>query len=148
MPVLSLGSMGKFVLLFGLLEIACAQNGPSVQGVITAGAFGGYDGLAAPGSWIEIYGTNLAGSTQEWTTGDFTNGVAPISLGGVTVTVGDKPAYVRYVSPGQVNVEVPDSAPTGTSPLVVTYQGKSSAPASITLNPQEPGLLAPVSFRS
>jgi uncharacterized protein (TIGR03437 family) len=140
--------MGKLALLFGLLEIASAQNGPSVQSVITAGAFGGYNGLAAPASWIEIYGTNLAGSTQDWTTQDFTNGVAPVSLGGVTVTVGDKPAYVRYVSPGQVNVQVPDSAATGTSPVVVTYQGKSSGPASLTLNAQEPGLLAPASFQS
>ncbi len=47
-----------------------------------------------------------------------------------------------------MNVEVPDSAPTGTSPVVVTYQGKASAPASLILSPQEPGLLAPASFQS
>lgn len=140
--------MGKLALWIGLSCAAWGQSAPAIQNVITAGAFGGYSGLAAPGSWIEIYGTNLAGNTREWTTQDFTNGAAPTTLGGTSVTIGGKAAYVRYVSPGQVNVQVPDGLPNGAIPVVLTSQGVPSAPASLTVNPQEPGLLAPPSFQS
>ncbi len=44
---------------------------PVVNAIVTAGAFGGYVGAAAPGSYVEIYGSNLAGTTREWATGDF-----------------------------------------------------------------------------
>src|SRR5216110_616439 len=66
------------------------------NGIVTASGFGGF-ASAAPGSFIEIYGTNLAGTTRGWATDDFTNGNAPTSLDGVTVTVGGKPAYIIYV---------------------------------------------------
>ena len=43
----------------------------SAGGVITASAFGAAPSVA-PGSWIEIYGTNLAARrTRSWTTADF-----------------------------------------------------------------------------
>ena len=97
------------------------------NGVVTASNFGGY-ASAAPGSYIEIYGSNLGGDARGWASTDFVNGNAPTSLGGVTVTVNGRSAYVNYVSPTQINVEIPGVTPTGGSvPVVVTYLGQSSA---------------------
>src|SRR6185295_3375413 len=38
---------------------------PTITSAISAGAFGAYPNIA-PGSWIEIYGTNFAVGTQNW----------------------------------------------------------------------------------
>jgi len=70
-------------------------------GVISASAFGGFSALA-PGSWMEIYGFNLANVvSQLWGSADFNGNLAPTALGGTTVTIGGLPAYIDFVSPGR-----------------------------------------------
>lgn len=116
-------------------------------GVISAGAYGGFSALA-PGSWMEIYGTNLANVvTQTWGSADFKGNLAPTALAGTTVTIGGLPAYVWLVSPGQINAQVPSGVASGPQPVVVTTAGGSSAASTITVNPVEPGLLAPAVFK-
>jgi uncharacterized protein (TIGR03437 family) len=125
-----------------------APSGPPVispGGIIGASAFGAFKTIA-PGSWIEIYGMDLASTTQSWTGSDFTNGVAPTSLGGVSVSVGGQAAYIDYVSPGQVNALVPSDAPTGVVPVTVVTSNGTSADFWLDVNPTQPGLLAPSSF--
>ncbi len=112
-------------------------------GVISASGYGGFSAIA-PGTWIEIYGTNLANVTSQfWTASDFNGTAAPTGLGQTTVTVGGLPAYVYYVSPGQLDVQVPSNVPTGNQPVVVTDPGGVSLPSTVVVNPTEPGLLAP-----
>jgi uncharacterized protein (TIGR03437 family) len=79
-----------------------------------------------PGEWATIYGTNLAGGTATWT-GNF-----PTLLGGTSVTVGGKPAYLSFASPGQIDLQVPNLTGSGPMPVVVTT-GNGSASASATL---------------
>ena len=59
------------------------------------------------GEWVSIYGANLASGVATWT-GNF-----PTTLGGSSVTVDGKPAYLWYVSPSQINLQVPDDSATG-----------------------------------
>jgi uncharacterized protein (TIGR03437 family) len=118
---------------------------PVVNGVVSASAFGEFPTFA-PGSWIEIYGTNLAAGTQTWTSSDFQGVIAPTMLGGTTVTVGGQPAFIDYVSPLQVNVQVPGQVTTGPHTVVVTTAAGSSQPFNVTVNATQPGLLAPVNF--
>lgn len=118
----------------------------SAGGIISAYAFGGSTAVA-PGSWIEIYGTNLAADGRSWTGTDFSGNTAPTSLDGTSVTVGGQPAYIDYISPGQVNAQVPSGIGAGSQPVVVTASGVASPPLSITVNLEEPGLLAPTSFK-
>jgi uncharacterized protein (TIGR03437 family) len=116
------------------------------SGAATAANYGGFQAIA-PATWIEIYGVNLANvKTQTWAGTDFVGSQAPSALGGTTVTIAGKPAYVDYVSPGQVNVQVPSGIPTGAQPLVVTTAGGSSLPYTILVNIVEPGVLAPTAF--
>jgi uncharacterized protein (TIGR03437 family) len=123
------------------------QGGPpaiSANGVVTASAFGAFSS-AAPGSWIEIYGSNLAANTRSWLTTDFTNILAPTVLDGSSVTIGGQSAFVSYISGNQLNVQVPNVG-TGPQPLIVNTPAGASPPYNLTISATEPGLLAPASF--
>ncbi len=79
-----------------------------------------------PGSWVSIYGTNLASGTVVWT-GNF-----PTTLGGTSVKINTKPALLNFVTQNQVNVQAPDDTATGTVPVVVTT-ASGSATSTVTL---------------
>ena len=142
----SAGTVSPAKALTVSVAVAATIAPPSINpgGVVSASAFGEFTSIA-PGSWIEIYGSNLAAATRSWTTTDFKGIKAPTSLDGTSVTIAGLPAYVSFISPGQVNVQVP-SVPTGPQPLVVTAPGGSSNAYTVTVNTQEPGFLAPASF--
>jgi uncharacterized protein (TIGR03437 family) len=70
-----------------------------------------------PGEWVSIYGAGFANSASTW------NGDFPTSLGGVTVTIDGKAAYLSYVSPTQIDLQAPDDSVTGSVPVVVTTAG-------------------------
>jgi uncharacterized protein (TIGR03437 family) len=131
--------------------VALLQTTPtpsiSSNGVVGASAFGGR-AQTAPGGWIEIYGQNLAAAMREWGTGDFNNGAAPTTLENVSVTIGGQAAYVSFVSPTQVNVQVPSNAPTGDAVEVVVKRGTESSPsAPIRVSTVAPSLLSPAMFK-
>jgi uncharacterized protein (TIGR03437 family) len=119
---------------------------PVISGIISASSFGGLT-TATAGSYIEIYGSNLAGTTRSWDTSDFAGDRAPTSLDGVIVTINGQPGYVSFVSPGQINVQVPASAPSNRVVSVgLLYRGQNSQPVDLSLKAQAAGLLAPPSF--
>ncbi len=97
-------------------------HAPGVGPAITQG---GIDALFSssnriqPGSWVSIYGTNLAATTATWT-GDF-----PTSLGGTSVAINGRSAYLWYVSPTQINLQAPDDTTTGSVGVTVTNAGGS-----------------------
>jgi len=119
---------------------------PSLASVLSAGAFGGFTAIA-PGSWIEIYGSNFTANSLGWSGSDFVNGVAPTQLGGVTVSIGGKPAFIDYVSSGQVNALVSSDVPIGATTLTVSNPNGASNSLPLTVNTTEPGLLAPPAFQ-
>ena len=79
---------------------------PTIGGIISLGDFGALPNFTG-GSLIEIYGSNLATATRKWSGADFTGSKAPTALEGTSVTVNGKSAFVAFISPGQVNVQVP-----------------------------------------
>lgn len=124
------------------------QTAPVVTSVISASQYGAFSTFG-PGSWIEIYGSNLAELTQEWASSNFSgtnNAFAPTTLSGTSVTVAGQSAFTEYISPTQLDVQVPGGITSGTQSLVVTTEGGSSAPFSVTVNSVQPGLLDPSSF--
>ena len=115
------------------------------NGVVTASAFGEF-GSVAPGSWIEIYGSALAVGTRSWETKDFNGNTAPTGLDGTSVTIGGQLAPIDYISPGQINVQVPYNVSTGSQPLVVNTPSGATSTYTVTVNALQPGLVAPASF--
>ncbi|HXJ42999.1 MAG TPA: choice-of-anchor V domain-containing protein, partial [Bryobacteraceae bacterium] len=87
-----------------------------------------------PGSWFSVYGTNLAAATTIW------NGDFPPNLGGTSVSVNGKDAYLWFVSAGQINAQAPDDTATGSVPFVVkTANGTSTG--TVTLGTVGPSFL-------
>jgi uncharacterized protein (TIGR03437 family) len=121
---------------------------PTITSVESASGFGGFSSVA-PGSWVEIYGSNLAPDTRQWAGADFNGNNAPTSLDGVQVLIGGQKAFIDYISsgPGQINAQLPSNIPTGGPlPLTVMNGTVASSAANVTVNAVEPGLLAPASF--
>jgi gluconolactonase len=82
-----------------------------------------------PGSIVEIYGSNLAiascAGTQPWTT--------QLSCSPTRVSVGGRDAALLYVSPGQINAEIPVDLAAGTVMLTVFQGMAQSNTISVTL---------------
>jgi uncharacterized protein (TIGR03437 family) len=119
----------------------------SAGGVVSASQFGAFTTIA-PGSWIEIYGSNLAGNARSWTGADFTNGgaAAPTSLDGNSVTIGGQPAYIDYISGVQINAQVPSNVGTGQQQVVVASASGGKATFNVTVAATQPGIFAPSQF--
>jgi uncharacterized protein (TIGR03437 family) len=130
---------------------------PTILSVGSASAYGAYPYFAS-GSWLEIKGTNLADPTDprlkastspgQWTSSDFNGVNAPTSLDGLSVSINGKPAYVWYLSPGQLNVQAPADAATGNVAITVTNCKATSSPFTFTRQTLAPGLLAPSNYSS
>ncbi|HEX3746398.1 MAG TPA: hypothetical protein VHW09_20815 [Bryobacteraceae bacterium] len=120
----------------------------TASGVISASDFGALSAVA-PGSWIEIYGSNLAATTRQWGANDFTgiNGInAPTGLNNTTVSIGGQAAFVEYISAAQVNVQVPGTVGLGSQPVIVSTSAGSSKAYNVNVNLEEPALYAPAVF--
>ena len=100
---------------------------PAIASVVNAAGF--QPGIVA-NSWVTIQGTNLAPQTDDWSH-SIVNGALPASLDGVSVSMGGKPAYVYYISPGQLNVLAPN-VPAGPLTVTVTTPGGISASFAAT----------------
>jgi uncharacterized protein (TIGR03437 family) len=83
----------------------------------------------APGGWVAIKGGNLAQVASDTWDKSIVSGKLPTSLDGVGVSVGGQPAYVYYVSPGQINAVVPNIAAGQTTLSVTTPTGQTGAVA-------------------
>jgi uncharacterized protein (TIGR03437 family) len=79
----------------------------------------------SPGSLVSLYGANLG-------SGVFSAATTPLAttLGGTTVTVNGTAAPLVYVSPGQINFQLPYEVPTGTASATVTAGCGTSTPAT------------------
>jgi uncharacterized protein (TIGR03437 family) len=102
-------------------------------GVVNGASFAA---KVAPGALISIFGSSLATVTQS---------AAALPLGtnlaGSSVTIGGKPAPLVFVSPGQINAQVPyETAEAQTVPVVVTVNGVASVPANVAVTGAAPGI--------
>ena len=110
-------------------------TGPAV----TLGPSGQVEALAAE-SIISVYGTNLASVTVAATTIPL-----PTSLSGNTVTVTDsagvaRPAPLYFVSPGQINLEIPLGTATGTATVTIQNQNGTIQSTTISIGGVSPGI--------
>ncbi len=83
-------------------------------------------------TYVEIYGSGFATTSRLWAGADFNGANAPTSLDGISVTVNNRPAFIYYVSPGQININTPEDSATGPVQVQVrTAQGLSN---TVTVN--------------
>jgi len=85
----------------------------------------GFQPAIASGAWVTILGSGFTSAVQTWTPGPVDQQLPP-SLGGVSVTIDGVPAYIDYISPGQINVIAPDDPELGPVAVeVISAQGNS-----------------------
>ncbi len=125
---------------------AVAMNAPrSIQAILdkvpyvapsaVANAAGGGAGTVAPGSVISIFGINLAQGTA----------VGPSSplvqtLAGLTVHIGDRLLPLFFVSPTQINAQLPADFTPGQQTITVSGTGQPDVQTSVSIASDAPGL--------
>jgi uncharacterized protein (TIGR03437 family) len=98
-------------------------------------------GGLVPGSWAQVKGTNLADTSRIWQTADFANlgNALPTDLSGVQVLVNGTAAVVYYISPTQINFQVPAGV-SGAAGVQVTRDGLVSNAMSAPAVSSAPGI--------
>ncbi len=93
------------------------------------------DGTMAPGSVISIYGNSLAPALLAATTNP-----VPQSLGNVTVTIGSYILPLLFVSPGQINAQLPSELVDGNYTLLVRQTGQADVSGQLMVSRDAPGV--------
>ncbi len=92
----------------------------------------------APGMIVQIYGSNLASQATSSSTIPLTT-----ALNNTTVLFGGVPAPLYYVSPGQINAQVPFGlTPGGSYQVIVNANGALSTPIPVQIAMDAPGIAA------
>jgi uncharacterized protein (TIGR03437 family) len=117
----------------------------SSNGVVSAG---GFQNAIRSGSWATIFGTNLSATSRDWNAQDFNGKSFPLSLDGVSVTVGGTSAFIRSISPTQINFQVPDGLTPGNAFVYVTNAAGSSAAATAVIADYAPAFFVAVTANS
>ena len=141
MPLTAGGSGYSGSITLGVTMKTAVASAPAVASGGVANAASGVAGVT-PGSWISIFGTNLASATRTLQNSDIASNVLPTVLAGVSVQIDGKAAYPYYVSPTQINVLSPADTNVGTVAVTVTNSAGTSTSASTNLQPVLPGLFA------
>jgi hypothetical protein len=94
-------------------------------------------GGLGPGNIVQIYGTGLAGQPISANTLPL-----PTEVGGTQVLIGGVQSPLFYVSPGQVNAQIPFELTAGQQyQVIVSANGALTAPQPIQLNAGTPAIL-------
>ena len=116
---------------------------PAITSVVNDAGFKA-GGPITSGSWVALFGTNLApaGDSRQWNAStEIVNGKFPTSLDGTSVTVNGKAAAVGYISPTQLNIQPPDDTAVGPVQITVTTKaGGASTPFTANYAQFAPGL--------
>ncbi len=103
----------------------------SAGGVTNAASFAQ---LISPGALATVWGTNLSPltlvNTAPWST----------SFTGINVSVNGTNAPIYYISPNQINFQVPWGTPAGSAQVTVSVNGGASNSASVQAMTAGPGL--------
>ena len=111
---------------------AVTSGPPAISGLANGASF---RQAFAPGMVLTIFGSNLADTT--W--------IAPsvplaLQTAGVSVTIGNVGAPLYYVSPGQLNVQIPYETPVNRPVTLTLTNNGRSATTTLTVASAAPGL--------
>jgi uncharacterized protein (TIGR03437 family) len=113
--------------------------GPNVPSISSGGIVNSANRAAgiSPGTVVEIDGANLSlgtciAQTEPWP--------AQLACSPTRVAVGDRDAQLYYVSPGQINAQIPSDLALGSVNVTVFRGGVQSNTVAITLDRVAPGL--------
>jgi uncharacterized protein (TIGR03437 family) len=121
---------------FSLQNTTPVAGEPTISAIVNSASF--IPG-ASPGSLQTMFGSNL--STTIATAGA---GALPVTLGGVAMTIGGRQVPLLYVSPTQINFQVPPDMGLGQVEVTVFQSATLLAKAALQLSPSAPGIFLQV----
>lgn len=124
-----------FVGVQGALAVYGLLNSAPVQPAAIANAASFNTASLSPGALATIFGSGLS-----LTTAAASSIPLPISLADVQVTVNGYRASLLYVSPTQINLQLPAGLQPGPAQIVVTVAGQSSPPLTAPVSSAAPGI--------
>jgi len=104
------------------------------NGIVNAAHLAGVG--VSPGGLISIFGSNLASAARPAPPIPY----LPDELGGTSVKVGTFKARLLYVSPTQINAQVPVELTDQTTPVKVSVGGLETDAVTMKVLPYDPGL--------
>ncbi|MBI3934029.1 MAG: S8 family serine peptidase [Acidobacteria bacterium] len=111
----------------------------STNGVVNAASFVSGPPRVAAGSLVSIFGNQMT----DGATASAASIPLPTSLAGIRVLIGGEEAPLLFVSPSQINAQVPQEvAGRAFTTVQVLLNGVTSAAALLTLGPTGPGIFA------
>jgi uncharacterized protein (TIGR03437 family) len=125
---------------FAVLAPIFTGSGGSVflnpNGVVSGASFAPSPNAIAPGDIVSLFGSGLSAGTDQASTIPL-----PTSDQGVSVTVNGIAAPLFYISPGQINLQVPfEAAGAATAKLQVINNGQQSNTVTVALSPSNAGI--------
>jgi uncharacterized protein (TIGR03437 family) len=114
----------------------------NIDGVVNGASFAAApDNFVAPNSIISIFGVDLSLRIKQVSESDLVRGRLPLVLGGVQVRIGEIPAPLYFVSPQQINAQVPSQLTPGEWPLTVVRENLNAEnAATVKVRAAAPGL--------
>ena len=117
------------------------MTAPAAVAAVSAASYA-QPGVVSVNSISALFGSNLSSGIAIGTTNPL-----PTTLGGVTVRVRDaasteRDARLFFVSPGQINLLVPEGTMNGTATLTVVRDGATVGQGTVMVDTLAPGLFA------
>jgi uncharacterized protein (TIGR03437 family) len=109
-----------------------SSSGIAISSVVSSAT---YLPAVSPGMMVAVFGANLAAATIA------SGNPLPYSLGGVSATVNGIAAPLAYVSPTQVNLQIPYEAGSGPAVLGIDNNGQIAG-FQLQISPAAPGIFA------
>jgi uncharacterized protein (TIGR03437 family) len=128
----NIGSASLWLDDISIVESNAGANAP--PNLLASGVQSGASYLpgVVAGSWLAIKGANLSTVASDTWANSIVAGALPTTLDGVSVSIGGQPAYIYYVSPGQINVIAPNISP-GPAALTLTTPAGTTAPVTVNV---------------
>ena len=119
-----------------VLTVSLSVGAPLIgqNGVVNGASFS-QDAVVGPGSIASLFGTNLAADTEAAAALPL-----PFTLAGTQVLVNEVPAPLFFVSPLQINFQMPATAAGSTVHVAVVSSGVRGLTATVNVAPEVPGI--------
>jgi uncharacterized protein (TIGR03437 family) len=117
------------------IAVSITSSGPPSISGLTNGA--SFKQAYAPGMILSVFGSQLAPSAASAATVPL-----PTQLVGVSATVNGVAAPLYYVSPGQVNLQVPYETPVNSTVLLTVTNNGQSTSSNLRVSAAAPGVFA------
>jgi len=131
-PTIASGKV--YVGMLNSLDVFGLADSPSgsVASVVSAAGF--QPGPVAPGSLVSLFGSSLSPAAQA------ASAPWPRVLEGSSVFINGVAASLAYVSPGQINAQIPGETQSGPATVNVVAGGHVLPPIEVSIQPIAPGL--------